>query len=328
MMQEGTGRGTEERREKEIPVPGDSALMVRGLAKRYGTHQALLGLDLQVMRGDIYGFLGRNGAGKSTTIKILAGLVRPEEGSVRILGRSLHWGRDHAVRRRVGFLVESPAFLPHLNAVDNLLCHGLLQGRSPCECRGEALRLLESVGLSEAAERRVGEYSTGMLQRLGLAQAFLGEPELIVLDEPMSGLDPGGIQLVRERIREWCHDRGTTFVISSHILAEVERLCTRVGFIHRGRTVAEGTLEELGIAGWIAVRVAAPEQARRILQERWPEGVLDRETEEETLFLRLPEERVPEVVRLLVNEGVDVYFAGRRTRSLESVFMERTGGVE
>jgi ABC-2 type transport system ATP-binding protein len=243
---------------------------------------------------------------------------------VNLLG-AVRPASDHGLRKRVGFLIETPSFLPHLNAVENLRCHWLLQGRGMSGGRSEIMECLEMVGLKAAAHRPVKGYSTGMNQRLGLAQAFLGDPELIVLDEPLSGLDPEGILHIRELIRDWARRRGTTFFISSHILAEVEQLCTRVGFVAHGRTVAEGSLDELGATGWVGIRVSDPARAAAIIKEKWP-GAAPEPGREGILSLRLDEALIPELVRLLVAEKLDVHHAGRKPKSLEEVFMELTGG--
>jgi ABC-2 type transport system ATP-binding protein len=160
-----------------------------------------------------------------------------------------------------------------------------------------------------------------MRQRLGIAQAFLGDPELLVLDEPMNGLDPGGILQIREMIREHAAQRGTTFFISSHILAEMELLCTRVGFVDEGRTVAQGTLEELGAAGRLHLRLSDPASAKDLLLKRWPDAALM----SDGIALQAGEEDVPDLVRMLVEQGHDLYEITRRARSLEEIFMELTG---
>jgi len=170
------------------------AIRIRSLSRRFGKTEALRGLDMTVRRGDIYGFLGRNGAGKTTTIRILAGLIGADGGKAELLGENAVSG-DPAVRGRVGFLVETPAFFPHLDGFDNLRCHAFLMGSAVRG--GDILKCLRLFGLEDAARRKVGGYSLGMRQRLGLAQAFLGDPELIVLDEPSIGLDPGGVIAVR-----------------------------------------------------------------------------------------------------------------------------------
>lgn len=302
--------------------PKDEAIRIFGLSKRYGGTIALDGVNLHVRKGDIYGFLGRNGAGKSTTIKILAGLVKPNEGSISILGKP-RTPFDHRVRRKAGFLIENPSFHSRMNAVENLRCHQYLQGRGGKEHLQEIMDLIEKVGLKNAARRRVGGYSTGMRQRLGIAQALLGDPELVVLDEPLNGLDPEGILHIRELIKDDAARRGTTYFVSSHILAEVEQLCTRVGIVDSGRTVKEGNLEELGATGWIRLKVSDPERARTAILAHWS-GIEPASAADGVLDLRMESSAVPELVRLIVKEGLDLYSVSERPRSLEDIFMELT----
>lgn len=300
-------------------MTGETALSLSGLKKRYGSAVALDGVSLEVRRGDLYGFLGRNGAGKSTTIKVLAGLVRPDSGEVSMF-EGADPSIDHHARKKMGFLIENPCFHPHLNAEENLFCHWLLLGGEKKQGKAEIRRYLEDVGLEGAAQRKVGGYSTGMRQRLGIAQAFLGDPEVIVLDEPMNGLDPEGIIHIREMIRARAAEQGTTFFISSHILAEVELLCTRVGFVDEGKTVAQGTLEELGSTGRLHVKVSDPAAALDAVSSRWP----DAELLSKGITVNVEDADVPALVRLLVEKGHDLFEITRRARSLEEIFMELT----
>ncbi|MFH2001505.1 MAG: ABC transporter ATP-binding protein [Planctomycetota bacterium] len=301
---------------------GMTLLSVKDLKKQYGRAMALAGVSLQVHAGDIYGFLGRNGAGKSTTIKILAGLVRPDQGEVSFFGSaSAH--PDHMIRKRVGFLIENPSFLPTLNAVENLCCHQILRGRSGPHALQEVRQILERVGLSDVAHRKVGGYSTGMRQRLGLAQAFLGMPEIVVLDEPLNGLDPEGIYSMRKMILEMAAERGTTFFISSHILAEVEQMCNRLGFVAHGKVVAEGSLDELGATGWLLIRVAQHIEALQTIGMQWPQSE-PHLTEDRRIALRLDDNKHPELIRFLVAKGYDLYEVMRKPRSLEETFMTLT----
>jgi ABC-2 type transport system ATP-binding protein len=203
--------------------------------------EAVRGVSFAARRGEIFGLLGPNGAGKTTTLKILMGLIAADAGTVRIMGRD---GRRPASRRRVGFLPENPYFHEYLTPREILEFYGRLLGLGTAEIRRQRDELIEMVGLADAARRPLRKFSKGMLQRIGLAQAMLGEPELLVLDEPMSGLDPLGRKLVSDLI-EQRHRAGVTIVFSSHILSDVERLCDRVVILDRGRKVADGTLDEL-----------------------------------------------------------------------------------
>ena len=217
---------------------GPWALEVEGLTRSYGSHTVVNRLDLQVGRGDIYGFLGPNGAGKTTTMRMVLGLIRRDAGSIRILGES----DPVAARSQLGGIVEGPRFYPYLSGAENLRIFAAYSG-GITETRLQDL--LERVRLRERQTDPVRTYSLGMKQRLGVAQALLTEPALLMLDEPMNGLDPAGMKELRELIVRMRDEQGLTVFVSSHILKEVEGLCTRVGIIQEGRKVAEGSAEEL-----------------------------------------------------------------------------------
>jgi ABC-2 type transport system ATP-binding protein len=221
------------------PPTADLAVATRGLVKRYGRQPALLGLDMSVPRGKVYGFLGPNGSGKTTTLRLLAGLIRPEQGSMWLFGEPYHW-RDRKRLFRVGALIETPAFYPYLSGRENL----------------------KVIGAAGRADSSVKTYSLGMKQRLGVAAALLSDPDLLILDEPANGLDPGGMVALRETLR-WLTSLGKTVLISSHLLAEVEQLADVVGIIDRGRLLREGPMEELvRDTGEVRVRVATDEMTR------------------------------------------------------------------
>jgi ABC-2 type transport system ATP-binding protein len=215
------------------------AILTRGLTKRYDDVAAVDGLDLTVGRGELYGFLGPNGAGKTTTIRVALGLIHATSGEVEVLGERVAPGTGPL--QRVGALVEEPAFWKYLSGRRNLEYFARAGGRGE-DTRRRLARVdecLELVALSEARDKRVKAYSQGMRQRLGIALALLGEPELLMLDEPTNGLDPAGMREMRELLRGLA-DRGTTIFVSSHLLAEVEAICDRVGVMAQGRLVAEG----------------------------------------------------------------------------------------
>ena len=210
------------------------------MVKRYGEIVAVDHVDLTVERGDVYGYLGPNGAGKSTSLRIMLGLVRPSEGSVRIFGRDPQTEPAEALRQVAGF-VESPAFYPYLSGHENLrLCADL----SHAGARSRIDHALETVDLADRANDRVGGYSFGMRQRLGIAAALIREPRLLLLDEPTTGLDPAGMRDMRLLIRRLA-DQGITILLSSHLLDEVEELCNRVGILSHGRLIHEGALPAL-----------------------------------------------------------------------------------
>jgi ABC-2 type transport system ATP-binding protein len=299
----------------------EPALEARALRKRFGDTLAVRDLTLAVPRGEVFGFLGPNGAGKTTSMKMLLGLVRPTAGEGRLLGVPLG---DPRGRARVGYLPEHFAFHEWLEGRELLGFHARLLGLVPPELDLEAQERLEQVGLGGAARRRVREYSKGMKQRLGLAQALLGEPELVFLDEPTSGLDPLGRRLVRDIIRE-LRARGATVFLNSHLLSEVEVTCDRVAFVKSGRVVREMRLgaEERDLEVEMRLERTSPALLAGLL--RFGRDVRD---DGESVRLRVPgEDRLPEITRWLAREGVGLYRLGARRPSLEEVFLEVMGDV-
>ena len=216
------------------------AVRTSGLARSYGDVLAVDGLDLTVERGEVYGFLGLNGAGKTTTIRMLLGMIRPTFGGAVLLGTPVRRG-GRGPWDRVGYLVDAPAPYPGLTVIENLEAAAHLRGVS----RAKVTRTVERLGLSAYVTRRARALSQGNRQRLGLALALFHEPELVILDEPANGLDPAGVVEVRELLRSQARERGVTVLMSSHILAEVDRLATRIGIIHRGRLIEEVSADEM-----------------------------------------------------------------------------------
>ncbi|MBS1272304.1 MAG: putative ABC transporter ATP-binding protein YadG [Candidatus Marinimicrobia bacterium] len=216
------------------------AIDIRNILKRYGKIQALDNVTFQIPTGEIFGLLGPNGAGKSTLINILCGLVKPDAGSVTIAGHDAK--REHQVAAEdFGVLLESFGFYPTYTARDTLT---ILQRYRGYRDQDEVDTLLDKVGLSERADSRVQSYSQGMHKRLGIATALLGDPKIIILDEPTAGLDPGGMQAIRTLLTD-LHAEGTTIVISSHLLGEIERLCTRIALLKSGEIISEGVLKDI-----------------------------------------------------------------------------------
>ena len=243
------------------------AIETSGLTKRFGHQAAVDGIDLAVPRGAVYGFLGPNGSGKTTTIRVMPGLAAATSGTVSILGRSMpDRGRD--VLPRVGALVEGPAFYPFLSGAANLRrLDSADRDASPATRAARVADALDRVGLTHAAGKKVRAYSLGMKQRLGIAHALLSPRELLVLDEPTNGLDPQGTREVRALVRSLAADGATVFV-SSHLLAEVEQMCTHAAVMSAGRLVAQGTLDELRAVGRPRVTVRTPDVdvAARVLR--------------------------------------------------------------
>lgn len=297
-----------------------SVIETHELRKVYGDTVAVDGLTLSVDRGEVFGFLGPNGAGKTTTVKMLLGLVRPTAGQARVLG---HRPGDPAVMGRVGFLPEHFRFHPWLTAADFLDLHGRLYGMSPDQRRKRIPELLERVGLVDRADTPLSEFSKGMSQRIGLAQALLNEPEVVFLDEPTSGLDPLGRREVRDLIRE-LRNAGVTVFLNSHLLSEVEVTCDRVAIIKRGRAVHSGTLDELtGGAIEVELRAGGLTPELRAGLERW-----GRVTWADGVRLTLTvehEEALPAIADWLVDGGARLYALSPRRLSLEELFVRIVG---
>ena len=229
-----------------------------GLSKRFGHQLAVDGVDLAVPRGSVFGFLGPNGSGKTTTIRLMLGLAAPTDGSVRLLGEEMP-RQLHGVLPRVGALVEGPAFYPFLSGAANLHRFDAADPHVPAATRKARVQsALERVGLTHAADKKVRAYSLGMKQRLGIANALLAPRDLLILDEPTNGLDPQGTREVRSLVRSLAADGATVFV-SSHLLAEVEQICTHAAIMSAGRLVAQGTLAELRQGGQARIRVLTPD---------------------------------------------------------------------
>jgi ABC-2 type transport system ATP-binding protein len=283
-----------------------------GLTKTYGAVRALDGLSLSIPRGGVYGVLGPNGAGKSTLFRILLGLIRPTAGEVRVLGQ--HAG-DLAVMRRIGSMIETPRFPPYMTARQVLKWLALAHG-------GKDVAIdawLDRVGLTEAANRRVRGFSVGMLQRLGVAAALMTRPDLVILDEPTSGMDPPGIQEMRALIRSLADDDGVTIILASHQLLEVQRVCDRVAIFNRGTLAAEGKVSELTAAGE-RLRLSATPLAR-IISVLGDKATIDGDA----VLAAIPRAEGPALLRALIEQGVDIDEARWVGADLESVFMAETG---
>lgn len=306
-------------------MPADLAVATRGLTKRYGRQVAVDGVDIAVPTGAVYGFLGPNGSGKTSTIRLLLGLAAPTAGEVELLGRAMPSGWRE-VLPRVGALVEGPAFYPWLSGPANLArldaADRDADGRTRRTRVGEAV---ERVGLTAAGGKRVKAYSLGMKQRLGIAAALLRPRDLLVLDEPTNGLDPQGTREVRSLVRSLAAD-GTTLVVSSHLLAEIAQMCSHVGVMSGGRLVAQGTLAELGAGGDRTLVLSTPDVARAagVLAEA---GLSGTTAEDGTLRAVVVDggPAVEDVVARLVAAGVRVRGVDVRGESLEDRFVALTG---
>ena len=294
----------------------DLVVQTDGLTKRYGDRLAVDRVGMTVRRGEVYGFLGPNGAGKTTTLRMVLGLVRPTAGAVSVLGRP---AGQPGVTARVGALVEGPGFYPYLSGRDNLRTMARYR-RVP---EAEVDRVLALVDLSVRAGDRFRGYSLGMKQRLGVAAALLGDPELVVLDEPTNGLDPAGMADMRALIVALARE-GRTVALSSHLLAEVQDICDRVGVISDGRLLRESTVADLRGAATLRVR-ATPEDGALAVAMRLAGDDGVRRGDGGLLELDLPPAAAPELTRALVAAGLDVHEVTAAERSLEDVFFQMTG---
>jgi len=288
-------------------------IRTRNLTKRYGTKTAVDRLDLEVRSGQVYAFLGENGAGKTTTIRLLLGLQRPTEGDIQLFGLPLSGYRCELLHR-VGSHIEFPSYYGHLSGRENLEVIRRLRSLP----RSEVDRVLEVVGLSEAARTRVSAYSQGMKQRLAIAAALMGEPELVILDEPTNGLDPKGIREIRELVLRLPREMGTTVFVSSHLLSEVQQMATHVGILHRGRLLFQGSLEAVMRLArpQIRVSVTQPEAAVRVLSAH---GVSADYTDS-ALLVAGDEAQIPAVSRLLTSAGIEVSGIIAQQPLLEDVY--------
>jgi ABC-2 type transport system ATP-binding protein len=310
-------------------MPPSPAIATDDLTRRFGKQVAVDGINLEVPRGTVYGFLGPNGAGKSTTIRMLLGLLRPDSGSVRLLGHPLADHRE-SLLRRVGALVEAPTVYEHLTGRENLRVAARLRGGLPASA---LTRALGTVALRDVADRRAGTYSLGMKQRLGLALALLDDPDLLILDEPTNGLDPSGMREMRTLIRDLPDRTGATVLLSSHLLGEIERTASHVGIIQRGRLLFQGSLEALEARRQPRVVIATdrPAEACRVLEQaglsshRPPAADRPAGPVEEPLRVQ-PGDRATAArcTTLLVEAGLDVYRVGVEAASLEDTFLALT----
>ena len=294
---------------------GTPAIKTVELSKKFGKTVALAGLSMTVPQGEVFGFLGPNGAGKTTAVKVLLGLLAPTSGEGWLLGKPVG---DLDTRRRIGYLPELFRYQGWLTAAEVLALHCELAPLPRSSWKDEIATVLDTVGLTERANDRVGTFSKGMQQRLGLGAALLGEPELVFLDEPTSALDPVGRHDVREIIRG-LSSRGTAVFLNSHLLSEVEQVCDRVAVVDHGRVIAEGTMDDLLGGTAVRVRVAGLEQAHKNKLASF--GRIDDEGDQLT-FNNLAPDRVPELVSAIVEMGGRVYEVAPRHQTLEDRFLQ------
>lgn len=295
-------------------------IQTHDLCKQYGNALRVSHLNLNVPEGSIYGFLGPNGAGKSTTLKMILGLVRPTAGSIRVLGKDMDNSNRLSVLRQVGSLIESPSYYGHLTGEENLRIVQTLRGIPEKNIR----EVLQIVRLDGQREKKVAHYSLGMKQRLGLAAALLGYPKLLILDEPTNGLDPAGIQEMRELICDLPSRFGMTVVVSSHLLSEIDQMANHVAIIREGELVFQDSLEALHGRSrhHLALRTTNNAIARRLLAEQ------SVPCEEENGYLILPilsDEVAAQLTGFLAGNRLGIVRLEERQKSLEDIFLDLTG---
>ncbi len=297
------------------------AIETNGLSKTYGSVQAVDDVSLLVGQGEIYGFLGLNGAGKTTTIRALLGMIRPTQGTVKLLGQTVG-PYGHGPWNRVGHMVESPSAYPELTVRENLEIARRLHGLAD---RQATHRIIEQLQIGVYADRPAGTLSTGNRQRLGLARALLHQPELIILDEPANGLDPAGVVEIRELLVNLAREKGVTVFMSSHILTEVDRLATRIGIIHQGRLIEEFAADKLESlrARRLEVKTHDPEAARTALTQAGFAVSMD---EDRLILYETRAIDAPEMIAtLLVNAAAAPYRLAVEQEDLEAYFLRLTG---
>lgn len=293
----------------------------KGLTKKFGNLIAVRDLNLKVKKGALYGFLGPNGAGKSTSIRMLLDLVKPTKGEAYLFNKEIRSHRKE-ILRRVGALVESPSYYENLTAYENLeIIRRILELD-----KKEIDKALDIVKLSKWKNKRVKGFSLGMKQRLGIAQALMGNRELLILDEPTNGLDPAGVREIRNLIISLPEIIGATILISSHILSEIELIADHVGIIHRGNLLFQGTLEELKDMGnrEIAIKVQPLLEAEKFLKRKG----YNVENREGKLYILGDKINIEELNKELVLEGYGVSHLSENKQNLEEVFLQLTGGIE
>lgn len=304
-------------------MQSDAVIEVRGLTKKYKDILAVNNLDLNVYEGDVFGFLGPNGAGKSTTIRMLLSLIKPTTGSINIFGKPLNEHRED-ILRNVGAIVEKPDFYLYLSAYKNLEIFGKLSGADTS--KKHIMEMLELVGLAKRYKSKVKTYSHGMKQRLGLAQALLHDPKLIILDEPTTGLDPQGIKEIRDLILHLSKDKQKTILLSSHILKEVEIIANRMIIINKGTTQIEGKVQDLLSKDNLSTEFEIDDIEKGVqLLSNYNELVKVKEKRNNSIIIEAEREIIPQINKQFVENGINVSSI-IQSRSLEEYFLKITEG--
>jgi ABC-2 type transport system ATP-binding protein len=301
-----------------MSLSATAALQATNLTKVIGDRTIVDDVSFALQPGEVFGFLGPNGAGKTTTIRMLVGLIKPTHGTVTVCGFDVRKEFEQAMRC-IGCIVENPDLYRFMTGRENLEHFARMLGVA----KSEIERVAELVNLDHRLDQRVGTYSLGMRQRLGIAQAMLGSPRVLILDEPANGLDPAGIREIRELIRGLAAERGMAVFVSSHLLAEIELTADRVAIIHKGKILRSGPVRDLISSQRVMeIRVGDSDRAANILRDR---GV-DLTVADDTLLANIDENEAPPLIAALAQNGIDVFHARQRVQSLEEMFLEATGG--
>jgi ABC-2 type transport system ATP-binding protein len=299
------------------------AINAKGISKSFRRFKAVDAIDLQVNKGSVHGFLGPNGAGKTTVIRILLGLLTPDSAEIEILGKNLFEERRE-IMKCVGGIVEYPALFPYMTAYENLYYLSTLSGRTEKKLLEKVLGI---VGLSKVANKKVSEFSYGMKQRLGIAQALLPDNQLIFLDEPVNGLDPHGIRDVRNLIRELAEEHGITVFLSSHLLSEVEQTCDYVTIINKGQKVCEDKVSNLmKIHEGVEINTPDENEFKNYASEKGLKIIAEEKNERGINFqVEGSEELIPEIAAEIASRGIKIYKIAKHQKILEEIFVELTG---
>ncbi|MES2645702.1 MAG: ATP-binding cassette domain-containing protein [Bacteroidota bacterium] len=292
---------------------------VSGLKKTFKELTAVNDLSFRVMQGDVYGFLGQNGAGKSTTIRMLLTLIKPSSGSIKIFDKELQHNRN-AILSNIGAIIERPDLYKYLSAYDNLEIFAKLSGIKPT--RNQLMNQLEKVGLADRAKSKTQTFSQGMKQRLGIAIALIHDPQLIILDEPTNGLDPQGIADMRNLIIDLRKTHQKTVIVSSHLLNEIEQVATRMIIIDKGRKVVEGTTEELFNPAdtLVELETSNVDALEKIVHSKWKDNL---QSSHDMFVFKVHANQVPMLAKDMVDMGIDIYNLNKK-HSLESLFLNLT----
>jgi ABC-2 type transport system ATP-binding protein len=295
-------------------------LQVKNLTKKYGDRKAVDNITFDIYEGEIFGFLGPNGAGKTTTIKLIAGLAKPTSGEITICGQSLKRKFEKAIRN-IGGVIENPILYKEYSGIENLKYYASLYPNVTLQRINDVVEL---VGLTDRINDKVKTYSLGMKQRLGIAQALLHNPKLLILDEPTNGLDPNGVLEMRTFLKRLAHSQGISILISSHILAEMELICDTIGIMNNGKIIDLKTVDQMTHGNEaeqkIEISVNFPNFAGKLLMNKYNLEHID--IVKNKLTVPLSKEKIPAIIQLLVINGVDIYAIGAVSKTLEQVFLE------